>query len=36
VSDLPYAEVGAVMGCSEEAARRSAFEGLRRLREVMA
>jgi RNA polymerase sigma factor (sigma-70 family) len=35
VSDLPYAEVGAVMGCSEEAARRSAFEGLRRLREVI-
>jgi DNA-directed RNA polymerase specialized sigma24 family protein len=34
VSDLPYAEMGRVMGCSEEAARRSAFEGVRRLREV--
>jgi RNA polymerase sigma factor (sigma-70 family) len=34
VNDLPYAEVGRVIGCSEEAARRSAFEGLRRLREV--
>ncbi len=34
VNDLPYAEVGRAMGCSEEAARRSAFEGLRRLREV--
>jgi RNA polymerase sigma factor (sigma-70 family) len=34
VNDLAYAEVGRVIGCSEEAARRSAFEGLRRLREV--
>jgi RNA polymerase sigma factor (sigma-70 family) len=34
VNDLPYAEIGRVMGSSEEAARRSAFEGLRRLREV--
>ncbi|MBJ7456376.1 MAG: RNA polymerase sigma factor [Thermoleophilia bacterium] len=34
VGGLPYAEVGAAMGCSEEAARRSAFEGIRRLREV--
>jgi RNA polymerase sigma factor (sigma-70 family) len=34
VSDLPYAEMGRVMGCTEEAARRSAFEGVRRLREV--
>lgn len=34
VGDLGYREVGAAMGCSEEAARRSAFEGLRRLREV--
>lgn len=34
VGDLPYAEVGRVMGCSEDAARRSAFEGIRRLREV--
>ncbi len=34
VGGLPYAEAGAAMGCSEEAARRSAFEGIRRLREV--
>lgn len=34
VNDLSYADVGRVIGCSEEAARRSAFEGLRRLREV--
>jgi RNA polymerase sigma factor (sigma-70 family) len=34
VNDLAYADVGRVIGCSEEAARRSAFEGLRRLREV--
>lgn len=33
VGGLPYAEAGAAMGCSEEAARRSAFEGIRRLRE---
>ena len=32
VGGLPYAEAGAAMGCSEEAARRSAFEGIRRLR----
>lgn len=31
---LPYAQVGQAMGCSEDAARRSAFEGIRRLREV--
>ena len=34
VNDLSYAEAGRIIGCSEEAARRSAFEGLRRLREV--
>jgi RNA polymerase sigma factor (sigma-70 family) len=34
VNDLPYAEIGRVIGSSEEAARSSAFEGLRRLREV--
>jgi RNA polymerase sigma factor (sigma-70 family) len=34
VGDLSYAEAGRVMGCSEEAARRSAFEGMRRLREA--
>jgi DNA-directed RNA polymerase specialized sigma24 family protein len=30
--DLPYADVGRVLDSSEEAARRSAFEGLRKLR----
>ncbi len=30
--DLTHAEVAAALGCSEEAARRSAFEGLRTLR----
>jgi len=30
--DLPFAEVGRVLDSSEEAARRSAFEGLRKLR----
>jgi DNA-directed RNA polymerase specialized sigma24 family protein len=34
VGDLGYRQVGEAMGCSEEAARRSVFEGLRRLREV--
>jgi RNA polymerase sigma factor (sigma-70 family) len=34
-SDLAYAEVGAAIGCSEEAARRNVFEGLKRLREVL-
>lgn len=34
VADLSYAEIGRAMGCSEEAARRSAFEGIRKLREV--
>ena len=32
VNDLAYADIGQVMGCSEEAARRSVFEGLKRLR----
>jgi RNA polymerase sigma factor (sigma-70 family) len=31
--DLPYAEIGRVLDSSEEAARRSAFEGLRKLRQ---
>lgn len=35
VGDLSYRDVGAAMGCSEQAARRSAFEGVRRLREVV-
>jgi RNA polymerase sigma factor (sigma-70 family) len=30
--DMPFAEVGRVLDSSEEAARRSAFEGLRKLR----
>jgi RNA polymerase sigma factor (sigma-70 family) len=32
VADAPYAEISSVMGCSEEAARRSVHEGLKRLR----
>jgi RNA polymerase sigma factor (sigma-70 family) len=32
VADLSYAEIGAAMGCSEEAARRSVHEGLTKLR----
>ena len=34
VNDLPYAEIGAVMGCTPDAARRSVHEGLKKLREV--
>jgi RNA polymerase sigma factor (sigma-70 family) len=30
--DLPYADVGAAMGCSPESARRSVHEGLKKLR----
>lgn len=33
VNDLAYADVGRVMGCSEDAARRNALEGVRKLRE---
>jgi RNA polymerase sigma factor (sigma-70 family) len=33
--DLTHREVAAALGCSEEAARRSAFEGLRTLRQEM-
>jgi RNA polymerase sigma factor (sigma-70 family) len=33
VLGMPYAELAAVLECSEEAARRNAFEGLKRLRE---
>ena len=36
VNDLPYRQIGEVMGCSDEAARRSVHEGLKRLREVWA
>ena len=34
VGDLAYEEVARAMGCSTDAARRAAFEGVRRLREV--
>jgi RNA polymerase sigma factor (sigma-70 family) len=34
VGDLPYREIGRVMGTTEEAARRSVHEGVRKLREV--
>ena len=34
VADLPYADVGEAMGCSEDAARRSVFEGVKKLREM--
>ena len=33
--DLAYAEVAAVMGCSEDAARQSVRQGLKKLREVI-
>ena len=33
VNDLAYADVGRVMGCSEEAARRNVHEAMRKLRE---
>jgi RNA polymerase sigma factor (sigma-70 family) len=35
-ADLTHAEVAVALGCSEEAARRSAHEGLKRLREELA
>jgi DNA-directed RNA polymerase specialized sigma24 family protein len=35
VADASYAEMAVTMSCSEDAARRSVFEGLKRLREVM-
>ena len=34
VGEMRYAEAAEAIGCTEEAARRSAFEGIRRLREV--
>lgn len=34
VNDLAYVDIGRVMGCSEEAARRSVHEGLKKLRTV--
>jgi RNA polymerase sigma factor (sigma-70 family) len=36
VNDLAYGDIGQVMGCSEEAARRSVHEGLKKLRTVWA
>jgi len=33
--DLPHRDVAAAIGCSEEAARRSLHEGMKRLREVV-
>jgi RNA polymerase sigma factor (sigma-70 family) len=33
VNDLAHAEIGAAIGCSEEAARRNVHEGVRKLRE---
>ena len=35
VNDMAYRDIGAVLDCSEEAARRSTHEGVKRLREVM-
>jgi RNA polymerase sigma factor (sigma-70 family) len=34
VADLSHREIGAVLDCSDAAARRSVHEGLKRLREV--
>jgi RNA polymerase sigma factor (sigma-70 family) len=34
-SDLPHAEIGAALGCSPEAARRSLHEGMKRLRKEL-
>ena len=35
VNDMAYREIGAVLDCSEDAARRSTHEGVKRLREVV-
>ena len=35
VNDMTYRDIGAVLDCSEEAARRSTHEGVKRLREVI-
>jgi RNA polymerase sigma factor (sigma-70 family) len=35
VADLRYREIGAILGCSEAAARRSVHDGLARIREEM-
>ena len=34
-ADLPHAEIGAALGCSPEAARRSLHEGVKRLRKEL-
>jgi DNA-directed RNA polymerase specialized sigma24 family protein len=34
VGDLPYADIAVAMDCSPDAARRSVFEGIKKLREV--
>ncbi len=36
VNDLAYRDIGTILDCSEEAARRSTHEGVKRLREVIA
>jgi RNA polymerase sigma factor (sigma-70 family) len=35
VADLPHRDIAAAIGCTEEAARRSLHEGLKKLREVV-
>ncbi|MFN2586714.1 MAG: RNA polymerase sigma factor [Actinomycetota bacterium] len=35
VNDLAYRDIGTILDCSEDAARRSTHEGVKRLREVM-
>jgi RNA polymerase sigma factor (sigma-70 family) len=35
LADLPHREIAAAIGCSEEAARRSLYEGLTKLRKVV-
>lgn len=35
-NDLAYREIGRILGCTEEAARRSVYEGLKRLRQEYA
>ena len=35
VADLPHRDIAAAIGCSEDAARRSLHEGLKKLREVV-
>ena len=34
-NDLPHGDIGRVLGCSEEAARRNVHEGVHKLREVL-